>query len=193
MSAKSLGLFLILMASGLWAVAQPAYVPIEQRLSPEQLKATGLNTLSPAQLAALNKVLSEEKLLTTAAPVSSVSPAMTVAPAMAMAEAPLPIAASTPTATVAPQGLGAPPPADKPILGFNEKPIVSRLKGTITGWDEGTVFELENGQQWKVLKGKMKLPKPMTNPEVKVVPGIVGRWFLQVSEDYPMARVYLIN
>jgi hypothetical protein len=191
MSAKSLGLFLLLMASGLWAVAQPAYVPIEQRLSPEQLKATGLNTLSPAQLAALNKVLSEEKLQTTAAPVSSVSPAMVAAPAMA--GAPLPVTASAPAPTAAPQGLGAPPPADKPMLGFNEKPIVSRLKGTITGWDEGTVFELENGQQWKVLKGKMKLPKPMTDPEVKVLPGIVGRWFLQVSEDYPMARVYLIN
>lgn len=191
MSAKSLGLFLLLMASGLCAVAQPAYVPIEQRLSPEQLKATGLNTLSPAQLAALNKLLSEENVHMTAAPVSSVSPAMTAAPGMA--EAPLPVTASAPTTTTAPQGLGAPPPADKPMLGFNEKPIVSRLKGTITGWDEGTVFELENGQQWKVLKGKMKLPKPMTEPEVKVLPGIVGRWFLQVSEDYPMARVYLIN
>ena len=191
MTVKSLGVFLALMASGLAAVAQPAYVPIEQRLSAEQLKATGLNTLSPAQLAALNKVLSEEKLPTTAAPVSPASPAMTSAPAMV--EAPLPVAAPAPVATGAPQGLGAPAPADKPMLGFNEKPIVSRLKGTVTGWDEGTVFELENGQQWKVLKGKMKLPKPMTNTPVKVVPGIVGRWFLQVSEDYPMARVYLIN
>ncbi len=191
MLVKSLGLFLLLMASGLWAVAQPSYVPLEQRLSPEQLKATGLNTLSPSQLAALNKVLSEEKLQTTAAPVSSVSPAISSAPAMV--EAPIPVTAPASAATAAPQGLGAPPPADKPMLGFNEKPIISRLKGTITGWDEGTVFELENGQQWKVLKGKMKLPKPMTNTEVKVVPGIVGRWFLQVSEDYPMARVYLIN
>ena len=191
MSAKSLGLFLILMASGLWAVAQPAYVPLEQRLSAEQLKATGLNTLSPAQLAALNKVLSEEKSQTAAAPAGPVSPAMTSVPAMV--EAPLPVAAPAPVATAAPRGTGAPPPADKPMMGFNEKPIISRLNGTLTGWDEGTVFVLENGQQWKVLKGKMKLPKPMTNPPVKLVPGIVGRWFLQVSEDYPMARVYLIN
>jgi hypothetical protein len=39
----------------------------------------------------------------------------------------------------------------------------------------------------------MKLPKALTDPAVKLVPGIAGRWFLQVSEDYPMARVYLIN
>ncbi|MEY3372754.1 MAG: hypothetical protein RLZZ537_1222, partial [Pseudomonadota bacterium] len=43
------------------------------------------------------------------------------------------------------------------------------------------------------LKGHMKLPKPLIDPAVKLVPGIAGRWFLQVSEDYPMARVYLLN
>ena len=79
------------------------------------------------------------------------------------------------------------------MLGFNEKPIPGRLKGTLTGWEEGTVFRLDNGQQWKVLKGHMKLPKPLIDPAVKLVPGIAGRWFLQVSEDYPMARVYLLN
>jgi hypothetical protein len=79
------------------------------------------------------------------------------------------------------------------LLGFNEKPIQARLKGTLTGWDEGTIFLLDNGQQWKVLKGRMKLPQALTDPAVKLVPGIAGRWFLQVSEDYPMARVYLIN
>lgn len=187
MSSRSLGLFLILMASGLWAVAQPAYVPLEQRLSPEQLKATGLDTLSPEQLAALNTLLREETLQTTVAPLSPAAPALAALPEMPAA----PAAAQAPMA--APQEPVAPPPADKPLLGFNDKPIVSRLKGTITGWDEGTVFELENGQQWKVLKGRMKLPKPMTEPQIKLVPGIVGRWFLQVSEDYPMARVYLIN
>lgn len=187
MSCRSLGLFLLLMASGQWAVAQPAYVPLEQRLSPEQLKATGLDTLSPAQLAALNTLLREDALQTAVAPLSPTAQASAALPEMTAA----PAAAQAPMA--APQKPVAPPPADKPLLGFNDKPMVSRLKGTLTGWDEGTVFELENGQQWKVLKGKMKLPKPMVDPPVKLVPGIVGRWFLQVSEDYPMARVYLIN
>jgi hypothetical protein len=166
-------------------VAQSANVPIEQRLSPEQMKATGLDALSPAQLKLLNSLLNEEKAMENAAPASSSVIAATAPAATA------PIPSAVPAESVA--AVGTAPPADRPLLGFNEKPIISRLKGTLTGWDEGTVFELENGQQWKVLKGKMKLPKPLTDPQVKLVPGIVGRWFLQVSEDYPMARVYLIN
>ena len=133
------------------ASAATPYVPLEQRLSAEQLRETGLDTLSAEQLAALNRVLQGE-------------------------------AVAVP-----------PPKAAMPLLGVDVQPIQSRLKGTITGWQEGTVFELENGQQWKVLKGYMTLPKPMQSPDMRVVPGIAGRWFLEVHEDYPKARVYLIN
>jgi hypothetical protein len=41
-----------------------------------------------------------------------------------------------------------------------------------------------------VLKGNMKLRKPLEAPVVVLVPGIMGRWFLQVDEDAPKARVY---
>lgn len=41
--------------------AKPPYVPIEQRLSAEQLRATGLDTLSPDQLRLLNELLSEDR------------------------------------------------------------------------------------------------------------------------------------
>ena len=168
------------------ALADASYVPIEQRLSAEQLHATGLDTLSAAQLALLNRLLQDSPPATQGAaapqaPALSATQAVPAAPAVSATPA---VAATQPAMA---------PEAGKPMLGFNDKPIVSRLKGTLTGWEEGTVFELENGQQWKVLKGHMKLPKPLVDPPVKLVPGIVGRWFLQVSEDYPMARVYLIN
>ena len=78
-------------------------------------------------------------------------------------------------------------------IGLDDKPIKSRLIGSVSGWDIDTVFELENGQKWKVLKGNMKLRKPMQSPEIIVVPGIAGRWFLQVDEDLPKARVYRID
>lgn len=181
---RSLFCVLLLATAGI-ACADSPYVPLEQRLSAEQMKATGLDALSPAQLKLLNSLLNEEKALESAAPVSSPEIAAAV-PAASAPTAPA-VPADTPVAVTSSS------PADRPMMGFNEKPIISRLKGTLTGWDEGTVFELENGQQWKVLKGRMKLPKPLTDPAVKLVPGIVGRWFLQVSEDYPMARVYLIN
>ena len=63
----------------------------------------------------------------------------------------------------------------------------------VGGWEPGTEFKLENGQTWKVLKGSMKLRKPMQAPEIIVVPGLMGRWFLKVHEDFPKARVYRID
>ena len=78
-------------------------------------------------------------------------------------------------------------------LGLDEKPIRSRLKGTLSGWDPGTEFELENGQRWKVLKGSLKLRKPLKSPEVEISAGVAGRWFLHFDENWPGARVYRID
>lgn len=43
------------------AGAKPPYVPIEQRLTAEQLRQTGLDTLSADQLRLLNELLSEDR------------------------------------------------------------------------------------------------------------------------------------
>ncbi len=120
--------------------------------------------LTPAQLALLNRYLREAQ---TAQP--PVETARYETPAGAQREDP-----------------GA-------LVGFNDAPIRSRLKGSVAAWEPGTVFQLENGQQWKVLKGNMTLRKPLEAPEILVVPGIAGRWFLQVHEDMPKARVYRID
>ena len=136
------------------AMAQQAHVDIEQRLTAEQRHATGLDTLSPAQLELLNRLLREASAKTDPAN-GERSPAA--------------------------------------YIGLDDQPIRSRLKGPVDGWAPGTVFELENGQQWKVLKGSMRLHKVLQAPEIVVVPGLAGRWFLQVDEDLPKARVYRID
>ncbi len=141
------------------AAAQQAYVPIEQRLTPAQMREVGL---SPVQLDTLNRLLREAAVPATAAP-----------PAPATAQ--------------------QAPAAQHESAELGGQPIRSRLKGSVEGWEPGTVFELENGQQWKVLKGSMKLRKPLEAPEIVVVPGLAGRWFLQVDEDMPKARVYRID
>ena len=152
-------LLFMLSVVGFAAFAEQAYVNIEQRLTSEQLRETGLNTLSPVQLQRLNQLLQEDS-----AKVAEIEKAQH---------------------------------RDQPVrdsyIGLDDKPIKSRLTGTINGWDIDTIFELENGQKWKVLKGNMKLRKPMQSPEIIVVPGIAGRWFLQVDEDLPKARVYRID
>ena len=85
------------------------------------------------------------------------------------------------------------PAAAAPAIGLQDGPIRSRLVGSVAGWKPGTVFELANGQRWKVLKGSADLPRTLESPEVLVVPGIAGRWFLQVDESMPKARVYLLD
>ncbi len=129
---------------------QRDYLPLEQRLSAEQLQQVGL---SAQQLQLLNRMLSEI--------------------------APLAAVAATPTPT--------------PMqIGLEEGPVHSRVQGAVEGWEPGTVFVLANGQQWKVLKGQMRLRTTLQSPEIEVIPGIAGRWFLQVDEDLPKARVYRI-
>ncbi|WP_369934770.1 hypothetical protein [Xanthomonas tesorieronis] len=148
------------------ALAQSGYVEIERKLSAEQLREVGL---TPPQLATLNRLLRDaetrEAAQTPARPAS--------APATA--------AAGDPQAE---QGM---------LIGLDDGPISARVQGDVAGWAPGTVFVLDNGQQWKVLKGSMTLRSALASPAIKVVPGIAGRWFLQVDEDLPKARVYRIR
>ena len=51
----------MLLTSPMSASAQQPYVPIEQRLSAEQMQASGLDTLSHQQLQVLNSLLSNEQ------------------------------------------------------------------------------------------------------------------------------------
>ncbi len=120
--------------------------------------------LTPTQLQTLNRLLRD---------------AESRAPAASAAES---------TATAAP----VPTPAPM-FAGLDEGPIEAHVTGTVDGWQPGTVFSLDNGQQWQVLKGEMKLRKPVSNPAIVVVPGIAGRWFLQVDPDLPKARVFRIR
>lgn len=154
----------LLLAGSFAAFAQDRFVPVERRLSASQLAEVGL---SPAQLQALNRVLREAER-----------------------------AATGPTAAVAPAA--APLPANVPApaamhLGLEDEPVSARVVGEVAGWQPGTLFTLDNGQQWQVMKGQMKLRKVLQSPQIAVVPGIAGRWFLQVDEDLPKARVFRVR
>ncbi len=173
---KLASLLPILLALSFAAQARKPYIEIERKLSAQQLQEVGL---SAEQLAKLNRMLREA---------DEGAPGSTEAVAAADAGN---------TDSAGPQvGAGAPrerSPGAGQFIGLNDEPIKSRLKHDVSGWEPGTVFELENGQQWKVLKGRMSLNKPMVKPEIVVVPGVAGRWFLQVDEDMPKARVYRID
>jgi hypothetical protein len=164
-----------LWLAGFAAHASEPYIDLERRLTPEQMQATGLGTLSPQQLVLLNALLREDQSVNVDA---------------ARADAKAEIQAAQAAAPVA--GASATRGADR-LIGFSDGPIRSRVKGEVSGWVPGDVFVLENGQHWKVLKGHMRLGAPLRYPEVVVVPGFAGRWFLQVDEDLPKARVYRVD
>jgi hypothetical protein len=151
-------------ASAIAGPAEQDYVGIEQRLTAEQLREVGL---TPAQLDLLNRYLREAQ------------PDEPVADTQRREE---------PQDAPAEESRGA-----MQYIGLDDAPIKSRVTGVVDGWAPGTVFALENGQQWKVLKGSMRLRTPLQSPEIVVVPGFAGRWFLQVDEDMPKARVYRID
>lgn len=157
---------LLLGALALVASAAEPYVELERTLTPEQLQETGLDTLTPQQLTRLNQLLREKQ-----ASLPARLPART---------------ADTDTAPLREEPRAAP-------MDLEIRTIRSRLRGTVSGWAPGSEFRLENGQTWKVLKGELTLRKPLEAPEILVVPGVAGRWFLQVHEDYPKARVYRID
>lgn len=156
----------LLVASSLPALAQDRFVPVEQRLSAAQLADVGL---SPAQLQALNRALREAE---------SAAPAAATRPAAPLPAAPLPANVPAPAAM---------------HLGLEEGPVTARVVGAVDGWAPGTVFTLDNGQQWQVMKGQMKLRSTLQAPQIEVIPGIAGRWFLQVDEDLPKARVFRLR
>ncbi len=156
-------LLVALLSSMPFVATARDYVDIEQRLTAEQLRATGLATLSSEQLKLLNSLLRDDTVKAVEA---------------GKAEA---------------REGNEPARGASSLIGFNDEPISSRLNGPVNGWEPGTEFVLENGQTWKVLKGSMKLRKPFESPGIMVIPGIAGRWFLQIDEDLPKARVYRID
>lgn len=156
---------LALLAAGV-AVAG-GWVDLQKRLTPQQMHETGLDTLSSDQLARLNEILRNEH-----------------------GAGRVDAAAVAGRADVEHHGADRGAAA---YVGMDAERIVTRVQGRVEGWEPGTEFRLANGQVWKVLKGSMKLRKPLDSPEVVLVPGVMGRWFLQVDEDAPKARVYRID
>lgn len=154
----------LLLAGSFAAFAQDRFVPVERRLSASQLAEVGL---SPAQLQALNRLLREAES-TAAASTAAVAP----------------VAAPLPANVPAPAAMH---------LGLEDEPVSARVVGEVAGWQPGTLFTLDNGQQWQVMKGQMKLRRVLQSPQIAVVPGIAGRWFLQVDEDLPKARVFRVR
>ena len=171
MISNKLGLVLAFLFASNCVNADSAYITLEQRLTADQFKQTGLNTLTAKQLALLNSVLNEQETHVVETAVAEA----TVAAMAAASSAQPPMVA----------------PASATLL--STEPFNSKVVGSIQGWQTGTVFNLENGQQWQVNKGSAKLFETLDNPVVKVNISLVGKWYFEFNEDLPKAMVTRIK
>lgn len=135
--------------------------PIEDSMSPQERQATGVETLNPAQLEALNAWLQQHG--------ASASTTDTQEPAATAAITP----AAAPVVTTE-------APADRWGKREEATDVVSRITGTFTGWSGNTVFNLDNGQVYQQRRpGSWKTQ--LTDPEVTVGRGFMGVLELEVD------------
>jgi hypothetical protein len=141
-------LFSCVLASG-EALAEHPYTAIEQRLSAEQMRATGLDQLRPEQLSLLNQLLRNEQ------------------------------------ATIAAQARNGHERRSEEA----RTAISSSIRGELRGWQNGSVFELENGQRWRVVDDDFQAVRLLTNPKVTISPGAFGSWYMLVEGTSVKAKV----
>ena len=158
---------------GLAGGASPAFAqhagdaPVEQRFTAAQLRETGLDQLSPTQLAKLNALLRDDQAARVAAAREDIRRELT---------------AATPAA----------PEGGRGLFDRRAEPVVSRIVGEFRGWTSGTVLRLANGQRWRVVQtSELYLPtsKYVDGPAVVLAPGLVSGWYLQVEGQSPRAKV----
>ena len=59
--------------------------------------------------------------------------------------------------------------------------VESRIAGAFNGWEARTVFTLENGQRWRNMSNDSYVTSPVQRPAVKIVPGILGTFWMTVE------------
>lgn len=144
------------------ALAEEPYKAIEQRMPAEEFKAAGLDKLSPEELARLNAWLSAEQ-------------GVQVEAVRAQVRADV-------------------EQAQEKRAGFfereNREPVNSALKGEFRGWSGRMIFDLANGQSWEMVEpSSLYVPRALRDPKVKITPGLISGWYLQVEGYNTRAKV----
>lgn len=151
-----------LQAPVAWA-ADKAYVPIEQRLSAEQMRATGLDALSAEQLALLNRLLSDDR-----------------------AEVAREVEAEV-VARQAQENTGRRPER------VERTGTSGTIAGELRKWSTGQTVQLDNGQRWRIVQGDVFFSKPVTNPKVTIEPGFLGAWWMRMDDATPAVKVQRVD
>lgn len=149
---KKLFLTILILAVSTSATGQQAFSSLEEQMSGNEFNATGLEKLTPVELAALNQWIRSRSLAT--------------------------LDAASPTAAATPEERGTDVSS---IQNMERSLITSHLVGKFTGWDGQTVFKLENGMIWEQTDKDKFYTKEVENPVVSIEPGAFKSWKLSVE------------
>ncbi|KRA14979.1 MULTISPECIES: hypothetical protein [unclassified Lysobacter] len=138
--------------------------PIQQEMTPEQFKAAGLDKLSAEELGRLNDWLNRK---------------------------------------IGDESAKAAKSAKEVIetehrgffnFGGSSDPIASRISGEFRGFGRGRQYTLDNGQVWQQSDDASLAGVKLSNPEVKINPGLIGNvWYLSVQGYNARAKVQRIK
>jgi hypothetical protein len=151
-------------------------------LTPDELAAAGLGSLTPEQVARLNALVENYKNGAVAA-AAPASPARPVSPAARAAKASAPKPA--PSGGLVAQIKGwAKRSADEP------PPVVeSTIAGKFRGWEPKQVFVLANGEHWRLANSESYYTPAIENPRVFIVPASTGGYWMQFPDLKIQVRV----
>ena len=151
-------LSLLLIASfSLPLMAADELPSIENLMTEDELRATGVDDLSARQIEALNEWLVRFRD-------GEISAAIAGAPSVAEASS-----ASQAVSDV------YPPPRERTV-------IESRIDGEFNGWTGRTRFTLQNGQIWEQRRGR-RWKITLDNPEVRLSQNFMGAWEMEVVSE----------
>lgn len=75
----------------------------------------------------------------------------------------------------------------------SKEPIESTLVGEFKGFSKGRVYTLANGQDWEQTDAASLSGVRKNAPKVKIKPGLVGVWYLQIEGYNTPAKVRRIK
>jgi hypothetical protein len=145
-------------------------------MTADERAATGLEKLSPEELARLKAVVERYKQ-------GAAADARLQAGTAAAAEAKAgPEAQPAPGEQKKPGWLHALITLEKSAAHpTKEMDLESRIAGNFKGWSGRTTFRLENGQVWQQVNPDVYQASPVLSPRVKIYPAMVGGFWLEVD------------
>lgn len=127
---------------------------LQQQMSPAEFQAAGLDKLSAAELASLNRWLQ-----------GKVQAATTQA-----------------VATAREEGRQEVIKKNRGFFDFgSDEPIESTLQGEFRGFAKGRRYVLQNGQEWEQMDATQFSGSARQAPKVSMRPGLIGVWYMKVD------------